>query len=186
MLGTGITKPEMSKDERVFRVKFKHPITGEWVFGTIVESGTQALRAIRDGMCLIADAITPAQYRIPHDEVLDIPLSHSATWCVTGFGIVGDDEFSRHVFEDYLKHRRQEQALPDDKQLHVGHIFYLETDKGVAFYIVRDIIGISCRVEWRGWKGSSYDPSLGYGGRLSIGTTYALVSKCRELDEKEI
>jgi len=166
-------------------VKFRHPITGDWVFGYEVHPTSENLT---EGVRLIVDALTPAMYRILTTGVLTcsnlIPDAHNPYSYVSGFGIVGDDPFSRFVFDDFLQAKKAEQKLPKDRP-RVGHLLLVLTENGqIAYYRIMEIKHLMGRIEWRGWKGRVVDSRLGWSDWIDMRTLSTLLKSSRQFEKE--
>ena len=178
-----------------YRVKFPHPDTGEETYG-VIESNTQRHGiAAQDGFCIISHALTPAQFKVRLSAVEDVEYPFRYDY-KEGYGIIGDDEYSRYVWADLVRAKQAELELPSkDRHLHVGNTFFLILEskcKGAPFqthYIVTKIIGDKCYIEWRGWHVvRCRDNYFDWGGLHPTNTILPLVriSKDRIEFDKEV
>jgi hypothetical protein len=166
-----VPRNDMTTTKTKYRVKFQ--IRGVTKYGIVETLSKEAKKAEKEGFVLVCDAIRPISYKVKDAHLVDIPF-HSN---------YDEDEYNQYVSQEFEKAIELAKQTPK-KGVHVNSYFDIGVADGSAHYVVTEVNGKTCDVEWRGFSGDRYsDHHFAWGGVFPTKTVKAYVEQHRAMDE---
>lgn len=120
-----------------YQVKFQRLGGKDFHYGVVEQYSDEAKKAAKSGMCIVNDAVLPVDYLVPEKILIDLPLK-----------LHGDREYDQYVQKAQEEAWKANDAL---KTFGVNALFSIGVADGSASYVVTQIKGSRCKVEWRGF-----------------------------------
>lgn len=150
-----------------YRVRFQHPERG-LTFGIADMHCDEARDVGRQGRVIVAHAILPIRpFVVAEGELTECPLAvggQGKRLADLGIWRWGIDPFDDYVALERLAHEIRAERNPAGRKVQVHDLFAIGVGDGSAHYVVTEVRGKNCRVEWRGFCPDRYiDHYFGWG-----------------------
>jgi len=144
----------------------KFVLEGKPRYGIVNIWSKEGRMMVLAGYYLVKDAIFPLEVKMKKNRII----------------VADTDGYCRFVKKEFEAAIREAKKIPYVDAVRAGHILGVGVVDGIAWYIVTEVEGETCRVSWRGWHpGRWRAPFLGWGGKFKTRDIEPLV-----LDEKSL